>query len=146
MKNILLFIPSDSSNPLSTVWRQSFLSQKFSALKVCCFFFSSRSLFLLQEKSKHFDGRFFSHPCALDVVAERLGTSTSAPSHWIEFNISCMSTYPPSELKETVGERKQPVFWGFPNTFPQWPSHNFIPLYLANFIMPSSGVLRRTML
>lgn len=61
---------------------------------------------MLQEESKHFDGRFFSHPYALDVVTDRLGTSTSAPSHWIEFNIWCMSTNPPSELNKTVGEKK----------------------------------------
>jgi len=33
------------------------------------------------------------------MVTDRPGTSTSAPSHWIKFNIWCMSANPPSELR-----------------------------------------------
>lgn len=62
-------------------------------------FFPSRIfLFFPQEKSKHSDGRFFSRPYALDMVADRAGTSASAPSPWVKFNIWWKSCKPLWEL------------------------------------------------
>lgn len=139
--------------PFYPLWQhQPFINSlktKFSQPEVFCpeglllFFFQQKFIFA-SRKIKTFWWKIF-HP---SLCIRCGGRQAWAHQHLLLLTgLNLISgvgalTLPQSSTRQ-LERRKQPLFWGFPNTFPQWPSHNFIPLYLANFIMPSSGVLGR---